>query len=36
MPADTGHAAPALSENIIELNRLFALQKQAFHSQVCR
>ncbi|WP_375204210.1 coniferyl aldehyde dehydrogenase [Hyphococcus sp.] len=30
MPADTAHAAPDLSENTVELNRLFALQKNAW------
>ena len=30
MAADTAHAAPAASENIAELNRLFALQKDAY------
>lgn len=30
MPADTAHTAPDLSENIPELNRLFALQKDAW------
>ncbi len=30
MAADTAHAAPAASENIKELSRLFALQKEAY------